>query len=295
MEPIKYVPVYSWHHRIFRAAVGGVGCAARAMSKDFYFKAVNCFLDALPLTYSVELASWHPPIKLHCNSEAALIRARTMLKREPETLRWIEGFDGEDVMLDIGSNVGVFSLYAAHISGVEVVAIDPQPYNHAAIVKNITLNRLHKRIMAFCIALSDKTGAEVMHVPAEANMTGGAGALVGENFNEWGDAVHAEFGMPILAYSLDDFLDTFNVPFPNHIKMDVDATQAEVIRGARKTLRDERLRSAMLELNPNASTSEVLAGMEAAGFALTATVSPHGGGPADITEVVTNNFFERRG
>ena len=84
-------------------------------------------------------------------------------------------------------------------------------------------------------------------------MTGGAGALVGENFNEWGDAVHAEFGMPILAYSLDDFLDTFNVPFPNHIKMDVDATQAEVIRGARKTLRDERLRSAMLELNPNAS------------------------------------------
>ena len=38
------------------------------------------------------------------------IRAFTFETKEPETLNWIRGFDAEDNLLDIGANIGIYSL-----------------------------------------------------------------------------------------------------------------------------------------------------------------------------------------
>ena len=40
-------------------------------------------------------------------------RASTFESKEPETLAWIDGFKKNDSLLDIGANIGMYSLYAA--------------------------------------------------------------------------------------------------------------------------------------------------------------------------------------
>jgi len=52
-------------------------------------------------------------IKFDANEELHLLRANLLESKEPETLDWIDGFEENEVLFDIGANVGVFSLYAA--------------------------------------------------------------------------------------------------------------------------------------------------------------------------------------
>ena len=80
------------------------------------------------------------------------IRAKTMLTKEPETLEWIESFDQDDVLWDIGANVGIFSLYASLI-GNRVLAFEPAPGNYYLLSRNIEINDFDEKISAYCICL----------------------------------------------------------------------------------------------------------------------------------------------
>ena len=283
----------SFKHRVFRLAVGCVERVLRAVSRELYFKAVGGLFEELDLTYRIETKNG--PILLYCDSETVRIRASTMLEREPETLAWIETFAPDEVLWDIGANIGVFTLYAARVASARVVSFDPLPFNHAGLVRNLTLNHLHDRVTALCVALSDETRIAPLMVPAEADMPGGAGGVFAEVTDNYGEAVDVVYELRTLGYSIDDFLDKFDVPFPNHLKMDIDGIQERVVIGARRTLRDRRLKSAMLELQPMPQqTAIILKEMEDAGFELVETVKAVGGGSADIDTHVTNNFFTRK-
>ena len=49
-------------------------------------------------------------------------RALTFSDKEPETLTWIDGFVDGETLLDIGANIGIYTLYAAK-KGITVRAI----------------------------------------------------------------------------------------------------------------------------------------------------------------------------
>ena len=53
------------------------------------------------------------PLKFFCPGILPEYRAKTLLTKEPETIEWIHTFGSDDIMWDIGANVGVYSLYAA--------------------------------------------------------------------------------------------------------------------------------------------------------------------------------------
>jgi hypothetical protein len=40
-------------------------------------------------------------------------RVRTFATKEPGTIAWIDAFAADDVMLDVGANIGLYALYAA--------------------------------------------------------------------------------------------------------------------------------------------------------------------------------------
>src|SRR6185503_13801545 len=51
-------------------------------------------------------------------------RARTILTKQPETIRWIEGFREGSTFWDIGANVGIYALYAARLGKAHVLAFE---------------------------------------------------------------------------------------------------------------------------------------------------------------------------
>lgn len=65
-----------------------------------------------------------------------------------------------DSFLDIGANIGVYSLYAASCIGMEgrVVAFEPGPKAHSRLLENISLNQLHN-VVAHAFAVGNKSGS----------------------------------------------------------------------------------------------------------------------------------------
>jgi hypothetical protein len=52
----------------------------------------------------------------------------------------------------------------------------------------------------------------------------------------------------MIGVSLDDLVDRFALPFPNHIKIDVDGIEDLIVQGADRMLFDPRLKSVLVEI-----------------------------------------------
>ncbi|HEY0901291.1 MAG TPA: FkbM family methyltransferase [Micavibrio sp.] len=185
-------------------------------------------------------------ITFDVSSSLALWRAQTHRTKEPQTIAWIDTFAPGDVLFDVGANVGVFSLYAARHRNVMVYAFEPSPLNFATLCRNVALNKLSDQVSPFCVALSDKTVIDQLHMSSLA--VGAAHTGFKTPLNEFGKPIEVVHRQASLGFSMDDFIKIFNLPAPHHIKIDVDGAEAVVVRGMHHTLRDPRLKTVLIEL-----------------------------------------------
>lgn len=194
------------------------------------------------------------------------------LAKEPWTVSWIErNLRENDVLYDIGANIGAYALIAAKaITGpVRIVAIEPGFANFASLCENIVLNGVGERVTALPIVLGERTRLGSLNY---ADVSAGAAlhTLDGEGDGGYRQAV--------LIYGLDDLLRTFDLPAPTLVKLDVDGSEAAVLAGARETLRRPELRSVVVEVE-NATSEDVLAALDEAGLVLVERVDDRHGEP----------------
>lgn len=180
------------------------------------------------------------------SSGLAQWRAKTHLSKEPGTIRWIDSFSAGDVFYDIGANVGVYSLYAARIRGARVYAFEPSPFNFSTLCHNVALNDLSDSMSPFCLALSDRTVIDSLHI--SSLQVGAAHTGFQNPVNEFGKPLNAVHKQATLGFRMDDFIRIFGAPAPQHIKIDVDGAEALVIAGMAETLKDSSLLSMLVEL-----------------------------------------------
>lgn len=185
-------------------------------------------------------------ITFDTSSSLALWRAQTHRTKEPQTIAWIDTFAPGEVLFDVGANVGVFSLYAARHSHAKVYAFEPSPLNFATLCRNVALNKLSENVSPFCVALSDKTVIDQLHMSSLA--VGAAHTGFKSPLNEFGKPIEVVHRQASLGFSMDDFIRIFNLPAPHHIKIDVDGAEAVVVKGMHNTLRDPGLKSVLIEL-----------------------------------------------
>ena len=53
-------------------------------------------------------------------------RVDSLRSKEPDTIAWIAGFQPGEVLVDIGANVGMYTIWAAKTRGVRVFAFEPE-------------------------------------------------------------------------------------------------------------------------------------------------------------------------
>lgn len=190
-------------------------------------------------------------LRFDASHEIPLYRALTLFTKEPDTIAWIDDFVAEgDSFYDVGANIGVFTLYAATRKKAAVVAFEPSSENYAILSRNIHMNGLADRVVALNLALHDRTTLSRLNL--SAFMPGKAGhgfsiAVAGSDYS----AFTPDFRQGVIGYRLDEFIRTFDVPFPNHVKIDVDGNDPVVLEGMRGLLDDPRLKSVAIELNPD--------------------------------------------
>ena len=180
--------------------------------------------------------------------------------REPEVLDWIDGFTLPFCFMDVGSNFGTESLYAAkrHPGGT-VVACDPEFLGSYNLAVNILLNGL-ETIDNYAVALGASPGW--LPIPENLNYLN---VLPGQKYAGARRLVRME--------SIDSLLDGQSV---DYLKIDVDGLEREILSGAIVTLASKRLRSLIVEVDDPSTRGEVIAILAAAGFKLTSVSGASG-------------------
>lgn len=184
-------------------------------------------------------------IRFEYNSLSNYMDSIHFRDRDPKLVEWIDSFDEEKVMYDIGANIGTYSVYAALSKKMKVLAFEPLAHNNIIINRNIQLNHVDDFVSAYCIALSNKNSVEKFHLPIN---------YIKNYFNGFDLISNKQEGVNIYKHSgitflLDDFVEKFSVPFPTYLKIDVDGAEDRIIDGARKTLSDKRLKSIYIEID----------------------------------------------
>jgi FkbM family methyltransferase len=208
-------------------------------------------------------------IYLVVDSRYAPMRMKSCAK-EPWTVDWLENVVGQgETVYDIGANVGAYSLIAAKL-GRRVVAIEPAYASFAALCENIIVNEASEAIYPLAVTLGPATELGYFNY---RDVEPGAG------LNSTGDRPFLNGGskpiyrQPVLTYRLDDLVDQFALPPPNHLKLDVDGAEAEVLRGATRSLQSGALQTVMVEVNED-ETDEVVDLLRESGMKLRQRYEP---------------------
>lgn len=139
----------------------------------------------------------------------------------------------EDMFMDIGSNIGSYTILASGAIRCRSIAIEPIPSTYEHLKNNIAVNRMEDRVEALNIGLGSKhstllftnTQDTVNHV-----------AVDGEK-----DTTE------VSVQTLDGILKSCTCPLL--IKIDVEGFETEVLLGGKNTLNNPDLKAVIIELN----------------------------------------------
>lgn len=205
-------------------------------------------------------------------------------EKEPETVDWIQKtMAAGDVLYDIGANVGAYSLVAAHWTRGQALtyAFEPGYSTFANLVENIFMNRCEGSVIPFQLALGAETAVRGFQYASLE--PGGAthGGITGA-----GDPGHHRT-QALMCYRLDEFVSLFRLRPPTHLKIDVDGSELEILRGAPATMRSTSLEWVLVEVDvTSGQTAAVKELLEELGFSLAADHEHRGG--------ITHNWIFRR-
>ena len=177
----------------------------------------------------------------------ALMRAQTLYTKEPDTISWIEEFGRDDVFLDIGANVGMYSIYAATVAGCRVFAFEPESQSYAVLNKNIVANFLWDQVRAYPIALIDRAALDVLYLRSQR--AADSHHSFGEERDHNDRPSNFPYAQGAFSMTLDELVDKGFLPHPTRIKIDVDGLEHKVVAGSLRTLSDKQVVSVLIEIN----------------------------------------------
>lgn len=195
-------------------------------------------------------------------------------------------------VIDIGANIGYYTLLAAKLVGNKgrIFAFEPEPANYALLVKNIKINEF-KNITALQKAVSNKTG-KVKFFLDKAEPGAHSLYKVRESAAE---------SIEVDCISLDDFFKD-NEGSVDFIKIDVEGAEVTVLLGMTKLIERNKNLKILTEFWPPGligsgfSPREYWDKLVEAGFKFIYLVheEKHGLGPAEfdsVMEFCKNTFF----
>ena len=228
----------------------------RTINKLFYFLTNRNFITWI--NYFINLDS-EKVIKIREKKVLFFIpnhltewRVRTFVDKEPDTIDWINRFNTKKdiIFWDIGANIGVYSIYASciHNKKIKVYAFEPSTSNLRILSRNIYLNKLVKKIIINTLPLTNKENKflEMKEAKFEEGLSLNT---FGENFDFEGKKFKVGNCYKILGTTIDYLIVKKIMEVPDYIKIDVDGIEHLILLGGKKTLKNKKIKSVLIEVN----------------------------------------------
>jgi FkbM family methyltransferase len=136
-----------------------------------------------------------------------------------------------DVFVDVGANVGAFSMLASGVVGAKSLALEPVPSTFSALKLNIAVNGLERMIDPFPVAAGPRLG----YVRLSTDR-GPQNRVVADSYS----GASAE----VRVMSLDAVVENACLAL---LKVDTEGSEGSVLEGASKTLLKPTLKAVLLE------------------------------------------------
>ncbi|MEJ8819336.1 FkbM family methyltransferase [Lacibacter sp. H407] len=150
-------------------------------------------------------------------------------KKEVATMQTLLGVDS--VVVDIGANIGYFSLMAAKkATAGHIYSFEPATKNLEKLKRNISLNRI-TNIYPIQAAINNVSGKTTFYISTDEN-SGMSGLRITENFSGQSETVKC--------ITLDEAVLEYNLPKIDLIKIDVEGSEINVLQGMTKTRTDQK-------------------------------------------------------
>jgi FkbM family methyltransferase len=163
-----------------------------------------------------------------------------------------------EVFWDVGANLGLHALTVAQRKpGIRTYAFEPNPSLAALLRQTAVLNAAAVGVME--IALAEKTAS------AEFFLHEGNSGRSG--LHNW-DSNARVTGIRVTTMTASDVVKSGKAPFPNVLKIDVEGSEHEVLKGMSELLPQRALRAIVFEDARNETPAKQL--LQRAGFSLRA-------------------------
>lgn len=164
-----------------------------------------------------------------------------------------------ELFLDVGANVGSYTVLAGAVCGAEVIACEPVPETVRKLRRNVGVNLLESRVTVMNVAIGDEPGV--------CRMTAGQDTM---NHIVIGEPAVADIGatVEVEVRRIDDIVPAGRVRL---MKLDVEGFEKQALAGARRLLAEPTLLAVLIELNGSGKRygvedAELDATLRAAGF-----------------------------
>jgi len=162
----------------------------------------------------------------------------TGLHEFPDMMFLLHFLRVEDLFVDVGANVGSYTILASSAVGAKGVAFEPVPSTYMRLVENMRLNHLDEKVKCINKGVGAQQGSIAFTTVSD---TTNHALAPGEKTD---DAVSVEMT------TLDSAL---HGESPTLVKIDVEGYETLVLKGAQKILGMQSLRSVIMELNGSGS------------------------------------------
>jgi FkbM family methyltransferase len=183
-----------------------------------------------------------------CGSLHSYQRAKELLDKEPDTITWLrKNLRPNDVFLDIGANIGTYSLFAAKHVGKDghVYACEPHLPTATQLIENVSLNGLEDRVSVLSVAASGDDGFHPFRYKRWRE-----GASGSQLMTSGGPELKRYIGAELkLGMRVDTMIAQGAIRAPNLIKIDTDGLEVAITSGMKSLLTSHhRPRSVMVEV-----------------------------------------------
>lgn len=139
----------------------------------------------------------------------------------------------EDFFVDIGANIGSYTVLASAHVGAKTLAVEPVPSTQYHLKENISINKIHALVTVLPFALGSKKN--------KTNF-----AISKDMMNNHVATSNDDQFIEVQIETLDEILAIEQIPIL--IKIDVEGFESEVLKGAMKTLKNPGLKAIIIEL-----------------------------------------------
>ena len=180
-------------------------------------------------------------------------RVNDIFHSEIETINWIRKFNKKKKIIfwDIGANIGIYSIYAAiEHKNIEITSFEPSTNNLRVLSRNISINKLEKKIQINQLPLSNKKNQYLL-MRETSFIQGGALNSYHEKTNFEGKKLLEINKYKILGTTINSILKNKISKCPNYVKIDVDGIEHLILSKADNLLQNKDLKSILIEINEN--------------------------------------------